>query len=509
MAENAERRALIAILAVFVLLQIPFLRGAFRVDDPNILAIAKQITRAPLDPYGFTFNWTGTSRPAFDILANPPLAPLVIAGWASLFGWSEVSLHILTMLFALIAIAAFFWMTRDVLATALLAASPAFFISTQTVMPDMLMLALLMTSVAAAMRGSYALAFMAGALTPIAKYNGIVAVALLATIAITSGGQAILPGGPGESGQAGLPVLHRRRLAIVAASPIVGLTIWSAYSLWQYGAIHLFIVSEERRSNLAHTLHDLAIEGKRLTAIDPFISVLVLTGLAVIPFGWQLLMRRRYEWALALVAALAAFFVAHSAFAYPTGSAILFGIGIAAGIRVLAFVLGSRNPLAIVWLVAVLAFQAATFAVATRYLLPIVPAALLTIPRVRRALAVAAVALSLIVAIPAAIAEYGAANCYRDFIAHMPRQAFYFAGHWGFQHYASSAGGTLIDVRKPPAYKRGDIIVIASHAFPSPGPLQFRARSARLFCATWFPLHSISCEAGASYNVTEISGCRR
>src|SRR5579872_601223 len=198
MAENADRRALVAILAVFVVLQIPFLGGAFRVDDPNILAIAKQIARAPLDPYGFTFNWTGTSRPAFDILANPPLAPFCIAVWAAVFGWSEVSLHVLTLLFALIAIAAFFRITRNVVATALLAASPAFFISTQTVMPDMLMLALLTTSVAAAIRGRYAIAFVAGALTPIAKYNGVVAVALLLTIAI---------------------VQRKRAMAIVAASP--------------------------------------------------------------------------------------------------------------------------------------------------------------------------------------------------------------------------------------------------------------------------------------------------
>src|SRR5579885_2723610 len=115
---------LIAVVAAFVQLQPPFLNGAFRVDDTNILAIAKQIARAPLDPYGFTFNWTGTSRPAFDILANPPLAPFLIAGWAAIFGWSEISLHVLTLLFALAAIAAFFRITRSVLATALLAASP-------------------------------------------------------------------------------------------------------------------------------------------------------------------------------------------------------------------------------------------------------------------------------------------------------------------------------------------------------------------------------------------------
>ena len=99
-------RNLVPLLAVFVALQLPFLTGAFRIDDTNILAIAKQIARAPFDPYGFDFNWTGTARPAFDILANPPLAPALIAGWAGIFGWSEVSLHILTLLFALLLAAA-------------------------------------------------------------------------------------------------------------------------------------------------------------------------------------------------------------------------------------------------------------------------------------------------------------------------------------------------------------------------------------------------------------------
>src|SRR4051794_40435187 len=92
------------IAAAYALAQLPFLGGAFRVDDPNIMAIARQIVRAPLDPYGFLFNWTGRPRPAFDILANPPLAPALIAAWSRLFGWSEVALHSLTLLYAIAAI---------------------------------------------------------------------------------------------------------------------------------------------------------------------------------------------------------------------------------------------------------------------------------------------------------------------------------------------------------------------------------------------------------------------
>ena len=354
-------QAVSAVLIVFAALQLPFLNSAFRIDDTNILAIARQMARSPLDPYGFDFNWTGTARPAFDILANPPLAPAAIAAWASLFGWSEVSLHFLTLLFALAALLAFFSIRNGLLGTALLASSPAFFIASQAVMPDMLMLALMLVSLAAAIRyrdGRFAsLAFAAGFLAPIAKYNAVILVALLLTIAFTARER-------------------RRGLFAIAAAPIVGLACWNLFTLWRYGAMHLFVVSEERKYNLMHTFADLAIEGKRASAIDPVINSIVLAGLVIVPLGWQLLLRRRYEWALALGTAAIVLFVARMQFGYSLSSAILFVIGIAAGIRAIVFALGSRNALVIVWVISVLAFQAITFGVAVRYLLPLLPAVL-------------------------------------------------------------------------------------------------------------------------------------
>ena len=101
-------------------------------------------------------------------------------------------------------------------------------------------------------------------------------------------------------------------------------------------------------------------------------------------------MRRRIEWAFALVTLIAGFFVARSAFAYSTPSSILFAIGVAAGVRAIAFVVASRNPIAIVWLIAIVGFQAITLAVAVRYLLPLLPAVLLIVPQTRRAIAVIA-----------------------------------------------------------------------------------------------------------------------
>src|SRR5258706_942334 len=96
--------SLLIVLAAFVVVQLPFLRTAFRVDDTNILAIARQIAKAPLDPYFFNFNWTGTPRAAFDILANPPLVPALLAGWAWGFGLRAITLNALNLLFALRAL---------------------------------------------------------------------------------------------------------------------------------------------------------------------------------------------------------------------------------------------------------------------------------------------------------------------------------------------------------------------------------------------------------------------
>jgi len=220
---NERARAVALVIAAFVVIQLPFLSTAFRVDDTNILAVARQIAHA--------FNWTGTPRPAFDILANPPLVPALMAGWAGLFGWSEIALHVLTLLFAAGALAAMAFIARGeeidpTIAAAMLAVSPAFFLTAHVVMPDMVMLALLLGTVAFALHDRSWMAGVCGFFVALAKYNGVVAIPILAFVA------------------------WRRRsksLAIVAASPIAGLAVWSLFSLQQYGRIHLLVVSEERR----------------------------------------------------------------------------------------------------------------------------------------------------------------------------------------------------------------------------------------------------------------------
>jgi 4-amino-4-deoxy-L-arabinose transferase-like glycosyltransferase len=506
---------------LFGLAQLPFLNGAFRVDDTNILAIAKQIARAPLDPYGFDFNWTGFARPAFDILANPPLVPYLLAAWARLFGWSEIALHSLTVLCGIAAIVAFGSLARSLgresaLFPALLAVSPAFFIASHVVMPDIEMLALMLGATAAAMRyresgsrGAALVAFGCGFFVALAKYNGVMVIPILAAV-ILSKAKDLRMGDPSPS--------SRLRMTgwAIAASPLLGLAAWNLFTLAQYGAMHLAVVSNERRFNLEQTLADLAKRGMHFGVTDTVISMVVITGLAVVPIGWQFVASRGKEWVIALSAGLVAFAIALLRLDYSPMSTLLFALGVAFGVRAFAAVLAERSIVPAVWLASVIAFQLITIFIGVRYVFPLLPAILLLTPAARSLslpLARAGIVLSALFAIAIAIGDAQAANCYRVVSAKLAGRHFRFAGHWGLQWYATQAGGTMIDVKHPAVLQPGELVLSAPRAFASLGELRLapgaHIEAINVACDARWPVQTVSCSAAASWYANEVAGCRR
>jgi 4-amino-4-deoxy-L-arabinose transferase-like glycosyltransferase len=505
----SERRRAALVAAVFAAVQLPFLGGAFRVDDTNILAIAKQIARAPLDPYGFDFNWTGFARPAFDILANPPLVPYLLAAWASVFGWSEIAMHSLTVLSGVAAILAFASLARtlgrgDALFPALLAVSPAFFLASHVVMPDIEMLALMLGAVAAAMRYREAgsrraavIAFACGFLVVLAKYNGVVIIPVLVVIA------ALSPG-------------RRRMLVAIAASPLIALAAWNLFTLWRYGAMHLVALAAERRLNIHQTLADLSKRGMHFSAADTIVSMVVITGLGIVPVGWQFVARRRGDWAIALGAGVVAFATAFLRLEYPLSSALLLALGVGFGMRAFAAVFAERAVIAWVWIASVIAFQIVTVFISVRYVFPLLPAILLLTPATRtivRPLAIWGIALSACLAVAIAIGDAEAASCYRDVAARLHGRRFWFAGHWGMQWYGTQAWGGMIDVKRPPLLHRGDTVVYAPRALASLGSPNLAAgvhiEALRVACNARWPVQTISCSAGANWYANEVAGCPR
>ena len=88
-----SRKAQLSLALITLAGLAPFLNKQFNIDDPLFLWTAQQIAAHPLDPFGFSVNWTGAPEPMWHAMQNPPLCSCFIASVASVFGWSEVILH--------------------------------------------------------------------------------------------------------------------------------------------------------------------------------------------------------------------------------------------------------------------------------------------------------------------------------------------------------------------------------------------------------------------------------
>src|SRR5512134_344713 len=97
----------ISAAVLWTLIQLPYVSGPFRIDDPYHLEAAKQVRQAPGDPYGFEINWDGTPKSAFTTYASPPLVPGWLAVWSCFFPQNEVSLHLAMLPFSLVAMVTF------------------------------------------------------------------------------------------------------------------------------------------------------------------------------------------------------------------------------------------------------------------------------------------------------------------------------------------------------------------------------------------------------------------
>lgn len=502
-----------ALVVLMLLLQLPFLPVAFRVDEPNILALSRQIDREPGNPYGFEINWTGTTKPAYEVLANPPVYPAWLALWARLFGWSELSLHASNIPFAVLALVSFMVLARRVsappiLAGILLLGSPAFLLATHVVMPDLAMLSCFLVAISGAMsflargrRDWLAVVFVAAFLAPLMKYNGILLAPILFVLWLFSG--------------------RRRELLLIAAAPAISFALWMVLSWQIYGTPHFLALG--------------GLEGgPRSYVVSGVMSVL---GLGVIPValaftkiqdssaitGW------RVSLAVFILTVLLGFF----AFGYPLRPAFLFGLSVTISIHFLVLVLLQIGParrrqdgitvLLIFWILLVLIFQFKLIFTSVRYLLPLLPAVVLLLLRLRpsesrypvlfRAQAVISVVLSLSVA----IGDAAIANVYRRFVRENEMRLrtrsgrLYFAGHWGFQSYAESIGAIQIESWPEPLYQEGDKVVVARNPFPSilvPDDRRVSWIRTDIDERVFWPIRTIDCDSAANFYGNGIGPCR-
>jgi 4-amino-4-deoxy-L-arabinose transferase-like glycosyltransferase len=139
------RHPFIVIGVILAVCLVPFLNKAVHTDDALFVWTAEQIQRHPLDFFGFKVNWWVSAVPMWVANYNPPLMSYYLAGVAAVFGWSEIVLHLAGLAVAFAAATGIYalarrWCERPLPATLIAVFTPAFLVSSTTLMCDVLML---------------------------------------------------------------------------------------------------------------------------------------------------------------------------------------------------------------------------------------------------------------------------------------------------------------------------------------------------------------------------------
>src|SRR5262249_14937452 len=125
---------------------LPFIDKAYTIDDPLFMWVAERIRENPADFFQFQVNWETRPKPMWEETRNPPLAAYYIAAVALLAGTGERVMHVAFMVPDTLAIWVVYRLShlfgsRPFLAALFVIISPAFLVSSTTIMCDTMMLA--------------------------------------------------------------------------------------------------------------------------------------------------------------------------------------------------------------------------------------------------------------------------------------------------------------------------------------------------------------------------------
>ena len=467
----------------------PFMGRAFHMDDPLFLWAARHIQINPANPYDFTVNWYGVEQPMSQVMENPPLASYYLALVGKTVDLTEVAAHTALLVPVLAAAYGMFLLARrfcrdPVTAVAVSVLTPAFFVSSLTVMSDALMLALWIFAVVAWLsaldRNSHALFGVASVLIVLAALTKYFGIAVIPMLAVYSAMRQRAAG----------------RWLIWAAVPVVALAMVEILAYQMYGRGFLF--------GAAKYATGTTVGFGRLTPTKVAVSFAFLGGcIASVAFlAHRLWSRSQLLTAGVLILATTIVVSANDELGSrplpeSMGARVLFaaqlGLWMAAGIGVLALAVSDvrRDRSADSWLLALWVVGTFLFAgvinwtVNGRTILPvIVPAGILVVRRLERRDArhgvsdhpllrpplIAAAVLSMAVA----WADTRFANSVRDAVTQITAEfssvrRIWFEGHWGFQYYMEEKGAKALYLNRsavdatstsPWALAPGDLIVI-------------------------------------------------
>jgi hypothetical protein len=201
---------------------------AFHMDDTGHLEIARWIAENPFHPMSGMLSWDSDYQP-IHYTNQPHLYFYLMAIWGSIFGWTEISVHLLMSLFTLWAISAFYRIAIEIspqsaiFPTALFAISPAFVVG-QNTMVDVPLIAIWLEFYCVLLNPNtnesnrYLLSSILCSVALLVKYTSLVLVPALV-----------------------FHMIFRKQFKqlVWVVVPIVVLILWSAFNIYDYGGVHI------------------------------------------------------------------------------------------------------------------------------------------------------------------------------------------------------------------------------------------------------------------------------
>ncbi|HKW17536.1 MAG TPA: glycosyltransferase family 39 protein [Terriglobales bacterium] len=513
--------------AATLLCLLPFSGRAFHVDDPLFVWSAQQITKHPLDPYGFRLIWDNFQEPMSEVTKNPPLACYYAAVVGSIGGWSERALHLGFLLWPVALILGTYRLALRFTRLPLLAAAatlltPGILVSATSVMCDTMMLALwtwaaiLWVEGLEKQRQTYLLtsSVLLG-LAALTKYFGISLLPLLVVYTLA----------------------RKRRLGWWALYLLIPVGLLGGYQIWtamKYG--HGMFSQAMDWAQSARVVNGKVSPISSAAITLSFVGGCALSVLVLTPFlwGWKKLVAWLAFAALCSSALIAGWLglghyaeavVRESLRAHWLSSGLQLTLAIAGGFAVLTLAGAElRNwqdsqslflGLSIVGTIVFTAF--CNWTVNARSIVPLIPAAgILAARRLEKLHAEFAPGLKrkiLLALILSGVVSFWLAKADTDW-ANSGRQAaeiirehtqgetgtVWFQGHWGFQYYMQLIGAHPMDFLRTDL-NRSDILVIPENnadAYNLPSP-QFIASSELLQINLSQPLFTMRWRNGAGF----------
>jgi hypothetical protein len=463
-------RELLLVLLAPVLLLLPFVEKAVHIDDPLFIWTAQRILTHPLDFYGFHLNWYGTAMPMYEVNQNPPLTGYYLAIAGALFGWREATLHLAMMLPAALAGVGVYLLSRHFCRQSMSAAliaivTPAFLVSSTTLMSDMLLLMFFVWAIVFWLEGlsrrQYRWLIVSGiaiGLAALSKYFGACLIPLLLAHSLTAGKG------------------NRRAVCFL----LLPLLLIAAY---EYATFHLYgrgLLLDAVRYASAVKTDFVPDYGRRAFVTAAFLGACLAPLLFYAGYLW-----RRRGWIVGLVIASAgalSYAIVLDRDAAPA-LALQVGLWLAVGIGAMQLAVSdllrhkdARALLLFLWTAGTLLFVVFfNHLVNVRVLLPLVPAvAILIVRRIedagevssryRRPVPAWPIVPAVVLALCVAYADMSLANASRRAAAEVPVDRAspvktWFGGHWGFQYYMELRGAEAVNTAVP-LFRPGDLVAL-------------------------------------------------